>query len=144
MCKNCTKQFLYIQVCVKLFPHENCFCLLEKLIQCTSLGIYTAKILQFVPRAKSVHLQHNRCLCLLFGRWFRKEKDEKEQKLGKKVSIKLHFMLKMGLKKDRNKAEVKERKKTTLHLLCIFGRCQVVFLHSFISALFLSFFQAHP
>ena len=81
------------------------------------------------------------------------------------------------LKKDRNKAEMKERKKTTRHLLrkkttghllrkkttghllrkkttghllrkkttghllCIFSRCPVVFLRSFISGLFLSFFQ---
>ena len=31
--------------------------------------------------------------------------------------------------------EMKECKKTTLHLLCILGRCRVVFLHSFISCL---------
>ena len=41
----------------------------------------------------------------------------------------------------RNKAEMKERKKTTGHLLYIFCWCPVIFLRSFISALFLSFFQ---
>ena len=39
---------------------------------------------------------------------------------------------------------MKERKKTTLHLVCIFCRCRVVFLRSFISALFLYFFLHWP
>ena len=46
----------------------------------------------------------------------------------------------MKQKKDRNKADTKERKKTTLHLQKIRSRCRVVFLRSFMSALFLSFF----
>ena len=50
----------------------------------------------------------------------------------------------MDLKKYRKKAVVKERKKTTLHLLCIFCRCRVVLLRCFISALFLYFFKVHP
>ena len=48
---------------------------------------------------------------------------EKEQKLGKKVSVKLHFSYGWAWKKNRHKAEIKERKKTILpvHLLCIFA-----------------------
>ena len=61
-----------------------------------------------------------------------------------KVAIKLDFKLGMELKKYRNKAEMKERKKTTLHLQKIHTRYRVVFLRSFISALFLYFFQLHP
>ena len=59
------------------------------------------------------------------------------------ISIKLHLKLKMSLikKKNRNKGEMKQRQKTTWHLQKIHGRCRVV-LRSFISVLFLSFFQA--
>ena len=46
---------------------------------------------------------------------------KKEQKLGKKVSVKLDFKLGWSRKEYRNKAEMKERKKTTLHLVCIFA-----------------------
>ena len=49
----------------------------------------------------------------------------------------------MELKKDKNKAEMKDRKKTTGHLQKFHSRCPVVFLRSFISALFLSFFNLH-
>ena len=42
----------------------------------------------------------------------------------------------------RNKAKMKERKKTTLHLHAVyFYKCRVAFLHSFISALFWTFFS---
>ena len=65
----------------------------------------------FVPCAKSVRLQHNKCIHLLFGRWSRKP-PKKKQELRKSFG-KTSFQLRMGLKKDKNKAEVKERKKTT-------------------------------
>ena len=58
------------------------------------------------------------------------EPPPKRTETTEKVSVKFHFHLEMGLKKYRNEVEIKERKKTTLHLLCV---CQVVFLHSFIS-----------
>ena len=74
----------------------------------------------------------------------RSQEKKKEQKLGKKCSYKISFQVGMDLKKCRNKAEIKDCKKTALHLLCIFCRCQVVFLHSFIAALFLYLFQVHP
>ena len=48
-----------------------------------------------------------------------------------------------GAEKDRNKAGMKECKKTTGHVQKICSRWPVVFLQSFISALFLSFFPLH-
>ena len=39
---------------------------------------------------------------------------------------------------------MKEHENTTLHLQKVHGRCRVVFLCSFISALFLYLFQVHP
>ena len=52
----------------------------------------------------------------------------------------------MDLKKYRNKAVMKEHKKTftALHLQEIHSICRVVFLRSFISALFAYFFKVHP
>ena len=67
--------------------------------------------------AKRACLQHNKHICLLFGRWFRKP-PEKEWNLGKKGSGKLRFCLtetfqfdRWTWKKDRNKAEMKECKR---------------------------------
>ena len=41
-----------------------------------------------------------------------------------KVSTKLHFKYGWTWKNYNNKAEMKERQKTTLHLLCNFGKLQ--------------------
>ena len=71
----------------------------------------------FVLWAKNVCLLTNKYVLLVFGRWFRKG-TKKEQKLGKTFLL-TSFKFKMDLKKDRNKIEMKKRKKTTLHLLCI-------------------------
>ena len=86
-------------------------------VSSTKMFVTRAKLV--CPRAKSVRLQHNKHICLLLGRWFRKH--PKERKLGKKVYSKTSFQLKMALKKVKNKVEMKERKKTILHLLCIFA-----------------------
>ena len=57
---------------------------------------------------------------------------QKSAEAREKSSYKTAFQVGMDLKIYM--AEMKEHKKTTLHLLCI----------SFISALFPSFFQVHP
>ena len=56
----------------------------------------------------------------------------KGQKLGKKF-LQNFISNRGGSEKHRSKAEKTECKRTTLHLLCIFCRCEVVLLHSFIS-----------
>ena len=98
----------------------------------------------FVSHAKSVRLQHNKHVHLIFGRWFRNS--HKRTKARGKVPAKLHFRYGWTRKKYRNKVKTKECKKTALHvhLLCTFCRYQVVFFRSLISALLLYFSQAHP
>ena len=60
-----------------------------------------------------------------------------------KVFLQNFFSSRDGPGKNcRNKTELEEHKKTTLHLLCLSFRCSVVFLHSFISVLFCTFFRS--
>ena len=44
----------------------------------------------FVSNTKHVHLQHNKCVRLLFGRCFRNSPKRAENR--EKVSVKLHFI----------------------------------------------------
>ena len=46
-------------------------------------------------------------------------------------------------KSTETRHEMKERKETALHLLCVFGRCRGVFLRSFISCLVSVLLQVH-
>ena len=46
---------------------------------------------------------------------------KRTQTRGKRSLSKILFQLRMEVKKETNKAEKKERKKTTLHLLSIFA-----------------------
>ena len=68
---------------------------------------------------------------------------EKERKLAKKVFLKLHFTsrsmeLKNGQKQGRDERTQEDYRKSAK----IRSRCLALFLHSFISALFLSFFSS--
>ena len=49
------------------------------------------------------------------------ENPQESTETWEKSFSKTSFQLRMELKKDRNKAEMKERKETTRHLLCIFA-----------------------
>ena len=65
--------------------------------------------------------------------------------LGKKVSVKLDFKLGMELKKVQKQQGRDERTQEDYPTSAkMHTRCRVVFLRSFISALFLCFFQLHP
>ena len=64
--------------------------------------------------------------------------------LGKKVSIKLDFKLGMELKKVEKQGRDERTEEDYPTSAKIHTRCRVVFLRSFISALFLYFFQLHP
>ena len=68
--------------------------------------------------AKSVRVQHYQFIPLLSGYWLRKP-PKKTSTIAKQNVRKLDFSCGWEWKRDRNKTEKKERKKTTLHLLCI-------------------------
>ena len=65
-------------------------------------------------------------------------------KLGKKVSVKLDFKLGKELKKVQKQGRDKRTQEDFPTSAKIHTRCRVVFLRSFISALFLYFFQLLP
>ena len=96
----------------------------------------------FFLRTKSVCLQHNKCIRLLFGRWFRKtpKRMETEEREFNLTSYHLRIELIKGQKQGRDERTQQEYPTSVAHL----WKCRVVFLCSFISALFLSFFQGHP
>ena len=87
----------------------------------------------FFPHTKSVHLQCNKRVCLLFGRCFRKP-PKKNRNQEKKVSQNF-ISVKDGAEGRHERTQ--EDYPTPAVYFC---RCWVVFLRSFISALFLSFF----
>ena len=118
-------------VCKKLVA--SCVCV---------AGVQSSFFNAFISSANSVHLQQNKRICLYLVGGL--ETLSKRANTSEKSFCKTFFHLGMGLKKDRNKAEIKESKKTTLHLLCIFCESQVVFFLSFNSALFLYFFRSTP
>ena len=64
--------------------------------------------------------------------------------LGKKVSVKLDFKLGMELKKVQKQGRDERTQEDYRTSAKIHSRCRVVFLRSFISTLFLYFFQLHP
>ena len=64
--------------------------------------------------------------------------------LGKKVSVKLDFKLGMELKKVQKQGRDERTQEDYPTSAKIHSRCRVVFLRSFISTLFLYFFQLHP
>ena len=64
--------------------------------------------------------------------------------LGKKVSVKLDFKLEKELKKVQKQGRDERTQEDYPTSAKIHTRCRVVFLRSFISALFLCFFQLHP
>lgn len=70
----------------------------------------------------------------------------KEQQLGKRVSAKFHFKQGCAWENTETRHEMKDCKKTTLHLLKIHRRCRLVFLHSNLSshALLLHSFRSIP
>ena len=73
------------------------------------------------------------------------ENPRKRTKTKGKSFCKTLVQLRMDRKKDRNKAEMKRHKKPIYPTFAVhICKRQVVFLHSFISALFLSYFQFHP
>ena len=78
----------------------------------------------------------------------KKKKEEEERKktkkLGKKVSVKLDFKLGMELKKVQKQGRDERTQEDYPTSAKIHTRCRVVFLRSFISALFLYFFQLLP
>ena len=101
-------------------------------------------------RLKHVCLHHrkrlspvNKRTCLLFGSWLRNplRKNRNQGKSFCNASFHVGMDPKKGIE---TRHEMKECKKTTPHLLSIFCRCRVVFLHSFISYLVSAPFQFHP
>ena len=98
----------------------------------------------FVFITKSVGLQHNKCVCLLVGSWFR---NPKKHKLGKNFPQN-YILRKDGPEKGTETFKQDMRWKSAKHLpssaVYILGRCRVVFLHSFISCLVSVIFQVHP
>ena len=79
-------------------------------------------------------------ICYLNTHW----KQGSFKKLGKKVSVKLDFKLGMELKKVQKQGRDERTQEDYPTSAKIHTRCRVVFLRSFISALFLYFFQLHP
>ena len=73
----------------------------------------------FVSSVKHVRLQHNNAF--VFWLEVGLETPQKRTETREKSFCKTWFQVGMDQKKYRNKAEMKERKKTTLHLLCIFA-----------------------
>ena len=71
------------------------------------------------------------------------ENPQKEQKVGKKFS-KTSFQLRMDLKRGQKQGRDERTQEDYPTSAVYFYRCRVVFLHSFISSLFLYFFQVHP
>ena len=104
-------------------------------LKCLSLRLNV-----FVPRAKV--FVSNTISAFVFYLESGFEKAQIGTETREKSVHKTSFQLGMGLKKGQNKAKTKERKRATLHLQKY--TADVVFLRSSISALFLSFFQAHP
>ena len=118
----------------------------------------------FFPRAKSVCLQHNKLIRLLYGRWFRNppKKELEVRKEFPKTSFQLRMEWKKGQRKSRHERtqedyptsaeRTKEEYQTSVVYFfryqvvfyCSFSRCWVAFLCCFISALFLSFLRLHP
>ena len=99
----------------------------------------------FISTNKCVHLQHNKCVSLLFGRWF-KNSPPKSKKLGK-FSAKLYFKEGWSWKGTETRHELKEPQKTTLHLTHNFGWCTcryVVFFCFWSHALLLYFSRSIP
>lgn len=97
----------------------------------------------FVPSTRIAHLQYNKCVCRLFGRWFGNPPKRTQSTiifLWDLISFRDAYV---SEKNYSNNAEMKDTRRP-LHLLCISCRCKIVFLHSLISVLFLSIFQDHP
>ena len=65
-------------------------------------------------------------------------------KLGKKVSLKLDLKLGMELKKVQKQGRDERTQEDYPTSAKVHSKCRVVFLRSFISTLFLYFFQLHP
>ena len=61
-----------------------------------------------------------------------------------KRSSKTSFQLGMGLNNGQKQGRDEKRQEVYPAAAEIHNRCRIVFLRSFISALFLSFFQTHP
>ena len=95
----------------------------------------------FVSSTKGVNLQHNKRICLLFESWFRnpQKKDTME-----KSFCATSFQVGMDLKKVQKQGRDQRTQEHYPTPAVYFCRCRVVFLHSFISALFLYSFQVHP
>ena len=97
----------------------------------------------FFPRAKTVCLQRNKRVRLLFGRWFRKPR--KITETNGKVSLSLISVKDGAEEKDRNKVEMNMQEVYRLpYICCAFLQMSGIFLCSFNSTLFLSFIQRHP
>ena len=87
----------------------------------------------FVSIAESVCLQHNKCVCLLFGSWFRNPQ-EKNNYQGKRL---LQNFISSRHGPEKVQKQIMRWKTWEDHpaSVCILGRCRVVFLHPFISCL---------
>ena len=87
----------------------------------------------FVSSTKSVHLQHSKCICLLF---VEVGLETPRKSMGKNFCTTL-FQVGMDLKKVQKQGR---DERTQEH----YPTSAVYFLHSFISALFLYSFQVYP
>ena len=92
----------------------------------------------FIPRTKSVRLQHNKRVHLLFGIWFTNPRKGTETR---KSFCKTSFQLRMDLKKGPKQGRDERMQEDYPTSAVCFCRRRVVLLHSLISALFLSFFK---
>ena len=96
---------------------------LSAVLKCSSLLQHA-----FIPLGKSVHLLHNKCICLLFKSWFRKPsmKNRNSEKMLYKTSSQLRIDLhvKKGQKQGRDE-RMQEHYLTSVAYFC---KCQVVFV----------------
>ena len=97
----------------------------------------------FVPQAKSVRLQHNKHILLLFGSWL---KNPKRTDTREKSFCKTSFQLRLDGKKWPKQGKNERTQEDYCTSAVYFFRCHVVFLHKrymyFIFALFLCFMRS--
>ena len=112
-------------------------CVAEVRTRVFNAFVFSTKV--FVSSLKRVRLQLNNVF--IFWLEVSLETPEKRTETTGKSFCKTWFQVGIELKKYRNKDRMQEDCPTSA---VYFRRCRVVFLRSFISALFLYFFQLHP
>ena len=119
------------------YAYQTTYLLMEIIPTCLELRM------SYDWRATALKLSPRRfAFFLLFGSLFRNPKERTET--CEKSFCNTSFQVGMGVKKGRNKAKMKECKKTTTTPAVYFCRRRVVLLHSFISCLVSVLFSGPP